>query len=123
MIANELARYASSLIGRELSAEVIHAAKRCVIDTLAAIICGAVHPPATLMIEALDEELDHGNSQLVPSRRLAPARTAALINGAAAHAMEVDDIFRDAIYHPGPPVIPAALMILIRQFATRLHPL
>ena len=111
MIANELARYASSLIERELSAEVIHAAKRCVIDTFAAIICGAVHPPATLMIEALDEELDHGNSQLVPSRRLAPARTAALINGAAAHAMEVDDIFRDAIYHPGPPVIPAALAI------------
>ena len=38
-----------------------------------------------------------------------PVRTAALINGAAAHTMEVDDIYRDAVYHPGPPVISSVL--------------
>ena len=32
-----------------------------------------------------------------------------MINGTAAHAMEVDDIFREGVYHPGPPVIAAAL--------------
>jgi 2-methylcitrate dehydratase PrpD len=109
MIAAELARYATSLIDSEIDDDVFHAAKRCVLDTFAATICGAVNPPATLMVEALEEELDHGQSRLIPSGRLAPVRTAALINGAAAHAMEVDDIFRDAIYHPGPPVILAAL--------------
>jgi len=30
-------------------------------------------------------------------------RAAALINGSAAHTVEVDDIFRDGIYHPGAP--------------------
>mgnify|MGYP002633010347 CR=1 FL=1 len=109
MIATELGRHAASLIDAELDDAVLHAAKRCVLDTFAAAICGAVHPPATLMQDALAEELDHGGAQLVPSGRAAPIRTAALINGAAAHAMEVDDIFRDGVYHPGPPVMPAAL--------------
>jgi 2-methylcitrate dehydratase PrpD len=46
---------------------------------------------------------------LFPSGRRATMKAAALINGAASHAIEFDDIFRDAIYHPGTPVISAAL--------------
>ena len=38
-------------------------------------------------------------------------RAAALINGSAAHTVEVDDIFRDGIYHPGAPTISAALAL------------
>jgi len=109
MIAAKLADYAADLRDAEISAEVQHATKRCLIDGLAAMICGAVSEPAVLITEALSDELDHGKAQIVPSGRAAPLRTASMINGAAAHAMEVDDIFRDAIYHPGPPVISAAL--------------
>ena len=43
------------------------------------------------------------------SGRRATTRTAALINATAAHTVEVDDIFRNAIYHPGAPTIAAAL--------------
>ncbi|MGH8709376.1 MAG: MmgE/PrpD family protein, partial [Burkholderiales bacterium] len=43
--------------------------------------------------------------------RPATVRAAALINGTAAHAAEVDDIFRDGIYHPGAPTIAAALAL------------
>ena len=109
MIALKFGTYAENLNTRPLSDDVLHAAKRCFLDGMAAMICGAVHPPATLMADALSEELDHGGAQIVPSGRRAPVRVAALINGAAAHAMEVDDIFRDAVYHPGPPVISAVL--------------
>ena len=35
----------------------------------------------------------------------------ALIEGTAAHTVEVDDIFRDGIYHPGAPTISAALAL------------
>ena len=44
-----------------------------------------------------------------PCGRAATARAAALINGTAAHAAEVDDSFRDAMYHPGAATIAAAL--------------
>jgi 2-methylcitrate dehydratase PrpD len=38
-----------------------------------------------------------------------PLRHAALLNGAASHIVEFDDIYRYAIYHPGCPTIGAAL--------------
>ncbi len=54
------------------------------------------------------DDLDRGGAFLAHGRR-ATARAAALINGTAAHAAEVDDSFRDAMYHPGAATIAAAL--------------
>ena len=109
MIVSRLAGFAAALTYDTLPDAVRHAAKRCLLDWLGAAICGSPVPPASLMTKALADELDHGSARLVPSGTLAPLRTAALINGTAAHAMEVDDIFREGVYHPGPPVIAAAL--------------
>ena len=81
-----------------LPAEVLHHAKRAVIDWHAALFPGSVLPPATLLRKALKQELGS-------------PRTTALINGTAAHTAEVDDIFRDGIYHPGAPTIAAALAV------------
>jgi 2-methylcitrate dehydratase PrpD len=93
-----------------LAPEVLHHAKRAVIDLHAAMISGAVVAPATLLEKALAEELDRGAARLALGRK-ATMRAAALINGAAAHTTEVDDIYRDGIYHPGAPTIPAALAL------------
>ena len=43
-------------------------------------------------------------------RRTTPAM-AALANGAAAHALELDDVHEEAISHPGAVVVPAALAV------------
>ena len=88
---------------------VVHSAKRCIIDWFAATIPGGMVPPATMLAEAFGDELDRGGAMLLPSGRRASPGMAALINGAASHVLEFDDIFRDAIYHPGAPVISAAL--------------
>ena len=56
-------------------------------------------------------ELGHGKSSLPGQRTTAFPGTAAWINGSISHAVEFDDIFRDAIYHPGCPTIAAALAI------------
>src|SRR3954469_23657272 len=90
--------------------EVVRHAKRAVIDWYAALLPGAVVPPATLLEKSLHEELDRGEARLALGRR-ASARAAALINGTAAHTAEFDDIFRDGIYHPGAPTIAAALAL------------
>ncbi|MEO8718284.1 MAG: MmgE/PrpD family protein [Burkholderiales bacterium] len=94
----------------QLAPEVLHHAKRAVIDWVAAALPGAVVPPAIALEAALAEELDHGAARLVLGRP-ATVRAAALINGTAAHTVEVDDIFRDGIYHPGAPTIAAALAL------------
>src|SRR3990172_5771894 len=93
-----------------IAPEVLHHAKRAVIDWYAALLPGAVVAPATLLEIALKDELDKGKARLALGRS-ATARAAALINGTAAHTVEVDDIFRDGIYHPGAPTISAALAL------------
>jgi 2-methylcitrate dehydratase PrpD len=109
-VVERFADFAEAFRRQPLPAEVLHHAKRAVIDWHAALYPGAAMAPATLLERALAEELDRGGGRLALGRR-ATVRAAALINGAAAHTAEVDDIFRDGIYHPGAPTIAAALAL------------
>jgi 2-methylcitrate dehydratase PrpD len=97
-VVERLAAWAVDSRSRPLGAEVLHHAKRAVIDWHAAYYPGTVVPPATLLEKAFPGERDS-------------VRTRALIMGTAAHTEEVDDIFRDGIYHPGAPTISAALAV------------
>jgi 2-methylcitrate dehydratase PrpD len=108
MLLEQIADYAVREQASKLSDEVIHHAKRAVIDWYAALLPGSEVTPAVLLEQALEEDLDRGNARLANGRR-ATLRAAALINGAASHSVEFDDIYRDAGYHPGSPVISAAL--------------
>jgi 2-methylcitrate dehydratase PrpD len=102
------ARYAAEFQKQALPAEVIHHAKRAVIDWYASLFPGLGTAPAQQLEHALADDLDHGRACLARGRA-ATARAAALIHGTAAHAAEVDDSFRDAMYHPGAATIAAAL--------------
>jgi len=108
MLLEQIADYAVKEQTSKLSADVIHHAKRAVIDWYAALLPGSRIAPATLLEQALAEDLDRGRARLANGRR-ATLRAAALINGAASHSVEFDDIYRDAGYHPGSPTISAAL--------------
>src|SRR3712207_3626997 len=108
MLLEQIADYAIREQASTLPREVIHHAKRAVIDWYAALLPGSRVAPAVLLEQAFAEDLDRGNARLANGRR-ATLRAAALINGAASHSVEFDDIYRDAGYHPGSPVISAAL--------------
>src|SRR6185503_7206459 len=109
MLQVALANYAVNERSAPLRGDVLHAAKRTIIDWFAALLPGGGVPPATSLLEALAEDVGRGEALVFPSGVRTTARTAALVNGTAAHLVEFDDIFRDAIYHPGAPVIAAAL--------------
>src|SRR5687768_16133558 len=68
-----------------MSPETVHHAKRAVIDWHAALLAGSASTPATLLQKAFAAELQGGGGALLPLGGTAPARLAALINGAAAH--------------------------------------
>ena len=101
-------QYAEQFQGTRLPDEVIHHAKRAVIDWYASLFPGLAAAPLAQLEQVLAEDLDHGRARL-GNGRSATARAAALYNGTAAHAAEVDDSFRDAMYHPGAATIAAAL--------------
>jgi 2-methylcitrate dehydratase PrpD len=109
-VVERCAAFAVEFAQAPIPPHVTHHAKRALIDWTAALYPGAIVAPSTLMEQAFVDDLDRGNSTLALGRK-ATARVAALINGTAAHTVEVDDIFRDAIYHPGAPTIAAALAV------------
>jgi 2-methylcitrate dehydratase PrpD len=90
---------------------VRHHACRAVVDWFAATVPGGTMPPARILRAALSDVGPGSGAVLVPGGEPVPARTAALINGTAAHTAELDDIFRDGAYHPGAPTIAAALAV------------
>ena len=92
-VVERFASWAAGWRTQPISKEVAHHARRAVIDWHAALLPGSIVPPATLLKKALKAD---------------DPRTMALINGTAAHTVEVDDIYRDGIYHPGAPTIAAA---------------
>ena len=116
-VVERFAAWALAYRDTRLNPEVLHHAKRAVIDWYAALLPGAIVSPAVFLEKSLSEELDHGGARLALGRS-ATVRAAALINGTAAHAVEVDDIFRDGIYHPGAPTIAAALALAQANGAT-----
>jgi 2-methylcitrate dehydratase PrpD len=106
-LTERFARFATGLANTTLTEPVVHHAKRAVIDWYAALLPGLVEAPAVQLQQMLSDELDRGPARLALGRA-ASVRAAALIQGSASHAVEFDDIYREAIYHPGAPTISAA---------------
>ena len=81
-------------------------AARHVLDWLGCAVAGAVSPQGRVLAtlaEPGDTPLAGGGT--------ASSRSAALINGGLGNVLEMDDVHRTAILHPGPVVIPAALAL------------
>src|SRR5258706_11057232 len=107
-LLESIAAYGARDATRALPPDVMHHAKRAVIDWFAALYPGTRVSPAVNLVRAHAAELGVGRSSLPGFMTTAFPATAAWINGSASHSVEFDDIFRDAVYHPGCPVIAAA---------------
>lgn len=103
-----LSAFAHPLQQTPLSDKVVRHAKRALVDWYAAAWSGASDPAVAILRAVMQDEPPADTADLVGGGR-ATARGAALINGAAAHAAELDDSYRDAMYHPGAATIAAAL--------------
>ena len=87
----------------------IAAAKQCILDWLGCALAGANEAPARALAGAFGGELGSGPCTVFTGPSMAHPSVAALINGTASHTIELDDIYSPALYHPGAPVIAAAL--------------
>jgi 2-methylcitrate dehydratase PrpD len=108
MVLRRFAEFAVAQRDRGLDADVQQAANRAVVDWFAATVAGSVMDAAEIMRDTLLDGTD-GPARLVPGGERTSARTAALINATASHIAEMDDIFREGIYHPGSPTVGAVL--------------
>src|SRR6266851_4982768 len=112
-----LAEYAASLRYQDLPAPVVQQAKECIIDTVAAGICGSALPWSRIVIDYAERTGPGGKCRILGrSGPAVQAPAVALANGALAHAFELDSLTRPgAGAHPGATVLPPALAVAQQQ--------
>ncbi len=94
----------------DVPTEIVEKAKRHILDTMGAGLAGATSEEAKRALAALLATDGAGPSVVWGTRRKLSPRNAALINGTAAHAFELDDT--GGCDHSGAVVLPAALAAL-----------
>jgi 2-methylcitrate dehydratase PrpD len=115
-MANEtqqLAAYAAKLRYADLPLPVIQRAKDCIADTIATIAYGA-HLPWSRMVTAYAGCAGgRGKSRILsPGGGAVPAPSAAMANGAMAHAFELDNLtWPNSGVHPGATMMVPALAV------------
>jgi 2-methylcitrate dehydratase PrpD len=115
----QLARYAAGLRYEDLPAAVVDKAKDVIADTVAACICGADMTWSRIVIDYAERTGPGGVSRILGRGTSVQAPSAALANGALAHAFELDSLTRPgAGAHPGATVLPPALAVAQEVGAT-----
>lgn len=113
----QIAEWAAGLRYSDLPPEVVHQAKRLLLDYLAATITGATTEVSRGLRGYLEEVYPGDQATVVGGGRLS-APGAALANGTAAHGLEVDDGYTPGAAHPSAPTLPAVLAAAERHGAS-----
>jgi 2-methylcitrate dehydratase PrpD len=107
-LTQELSAALTSVEPDQLAPDDIHFAKLFVLDWLASAIAGTATAPGRVLI---DEGRDRsgGACHVLGLSGGRDAEVAAFVNGGLSHIVEMDDLDRGSVVHPGKVVIPAAL--------------
>ena len=107
----KLAAFASSLTFDALPREVVEKAKFCILDTLGCCMFGNSLPSLQkLAAVVLAEGAAPQATVFGRAARTSPS-SAALLNGTAAHAFQLDEIHIESTLHPGSLALPAAFAL------------
>jgi aconitate decarboxylase len=105
----DLAEFAATLRFEDIPPEVVTHAKLCLLDTLGCGLFGSTLPWVRIVRDTV-AHIDTGSAAgLWASGRTASVSHAALVNGTAIHAFELDDLHPRSIVHPGSVVVSAAM--------------
>jgi 2-methylcitrate dehydratase PrpD len=101
-----------------LSDEALVVAKHCVLDWLGVTLAGAREPLSQILAAELVSADGGREAAVLGHGSRASAPVAALLNGAASHALDFDDMHLAMTGHPTAPVAPAALALAERLDAS-----
>ena len=110
-VTAEIAKRAAHLAWNDLPDDLVERTKQCLLDWFAVTIAGAQEELTDILVAEALEDGARGPATLVGrSERVLPS-TAALINGAASHALDYDDVNFSMGGHPTVTVVPALLAL------------
>lgn len=107
-----LAAFAANLRFEDIPAPVLRRAEDLLLDCLASILAGAASRPV-LAIDRYAAAMGpaDGPSQILINRRRTSPVFAAMVNAAAAHVVEQDDVHNGSVFHPAAVVFPPVLAV------------
>ena len=106
-----LAERAAGLGWDDLSAPVHELARQCVLDYLGCAVAGAGDPLVQILLDEMMEAGGTPQAGVIGHRVRLPALTAALVNGAAGHALDYDDVHLAMPGHPSVAILPGLLAL------------
>lgn len=109
-ISGALAGFLSDLRRGGVPEEALDAASSMLLDWLGSALAGVRTDPGARLLAYGDAEPD-GGASVIGGKGARSAETAAFVNGALSHIVEMDDVDRGSVLHPGAVVIPAALAL------------
>ncbi|HEY1299685.1 MAG TPA: MmgE/PrpD family protein [Stellaceae bacterium] len=110
-LTRELAARAAALGYADLPENVREVARQCVLDCLGVAIAGAGDPLVGMLLDEMAEAGGAAQASIVGHDRRLPALAAALVNGAAGHALDFDDVNVAMPGHPTVAVLPGLLAL------------
>jgi 2-methylcitrate dehydratase PrpD len=121
-LTRELSRFVAKTGPRSVPKRLLGLAKRYALDTIGAAAYGSVKPWSRI-VAARGRRTGlaaTGGAVVIGAAWKATAPVAALVNGAAGHAFELDDVHDESLLHPGAVVVPAALAVAEAERASGL---
>ena len=103
----DLGRFVSGLDLKDIPAEAQSVAKTGITDCFGVMIAGARDPAIAMIDRELAASDSWKRASLIPSRAKRNVEDAALVNGAAAHILDYDDVTLDG--HPSAVLVPAII--------------
>ncbi|MBI4184666.1 MAG: MmgE/PrpD family protein [Proteobacteria bacterium] len=106
-----LGAFAAGLAWSDLPGEVVAHAKLCALDAVGCCLFGAGLPWTRTLIEVIAAEHARPEAAIFGAPVRTSAALAALANGTAGHAFELDDLHTAGLLHVGTLAVPAALAL------------
>jgi 2-methylcitrate dehydratase PrpD len=109
--AAQLGAFAASLRLSDVPSDAIRHSKLCLLDSFGCALFGSTLPWTKILTDTVADAEPGGIVPAWGTDVLLAPTAAALVNGSAVHAFELDDLHPRSIVHPGSVVIPAALAL------------
>ncbi len=108
----QLAHFASTLRYEDIPEPVLRRAEDLFFDWFGSALAGkAGRPVQAIEAFAAEQGPANGRAEVLISRRKTSPLFAALVNGAASHYAEQDDVHNGSVFHPAAVIFPAVLAV------------
>lgn len=106
-----LVRHARGISFETMPPDAVLAAKTCVLDWIGCALAGCGEPLVRILLDESAQQNASGRASVIGHDLRTASTWAALVNGAASHALDYDDTHLVMSGHPSVPVLPAALAL------------